>query len=405
MNKLFKKFLAAILMVAIVLCSAPISGLADIDLPNWFDFSIKSSAATETGTCGENLTWSFDTETGTLTISGTGDMDDYEIIYPDGGITSTINSPWSIYTEIIENIIIESGVTTIGNYAFEECKSLVNIAIPNSITSIGYRALHNCSLLENLIIPSSVNNIGDYALDGCYGLKSVDVDKSNKHYSSDEYGVLFNKNKTNLIKYPAGNARTNYVIPNSVDTVEWSSFMLSQNLENIVIGSNVKYIGAYAFYNCSNIKNLIIPNNVLKIGLSAFERCSRLESVVIGNGVQLIEQYAFMDCDMLSNIYYVGTEEEWKSIRITDRDVAPFTTATIHYNYKSEPDTPEKVKGDANGDGKVTAVDARAILQHAAGIKSISADELANLDMTGDGKVTALDGRWILQIAAGLKSL
>ena len=119
------------------------------------DFS--AFADVQTGKCGTNVTYSLDTSTGVLTISGTGDMTD---------------SPFS-HNSSIKSVIIESGVTSIGNYSFSACTSLTSITIPNSVTSIGDFAFSNCTSLTNITIPDSVTSIGNDAFYECESLTDV----------------------------------------------------------------------------------------------------------------------------------------------------------------------------------------------------------------------------------------
>ena len=110
--------------------------------------------ADESGTCGENLTWTYVDATQTLTISGRGAMDDY---------WNTNNIPWYSFSKYILKIIISKGVTNIGDFAFLECKSLTSVTIPNSVTSIGFGAFELCSGLTSITIPNSVTSIGNNA--------------------------------------------------------------------------------------------------------------------------------------------------------------------------------------------------------------------------------------------------
>ena len=119
-----------------------------------FLFSLSLSAETYSGTCGDNLTWTLDTESGILTISGTGAMTNY---------TSSDNVPWYSYRSSIKTVKIGSSVTGIGDFAFEYYTSLTSVTIPNSITSIGKWAFAECYSLTSVTIPNSVTSIGDDA--------------------------------------------------------------------------------------------------------------------------------------------------------------------------------------------------------------------------------------------------
>ena len=128
-------------------------------------FSITASAATYSGDCGDNLIWTYDDTTCTLTISGTGDMSDYKYN----------NRPWENYEDKIETVVISEGVTKIGNYAFYSCSKLANVTIPDSVTSIGNFVFYGCNSLADITISNSVTSIGNNVFQGCTGLKSVKI--------------------------------------------------------------------------------------------------------------------------------------------------------------------------------------------------------------------------------------
>ena len=134
------------------------------------------ASADANGTCGENLTWSYVEATKTLTISGNGGMSDHSSskykseTYNDIWYFAT---PWYSYRSNIQKVIIESGVTSIGNGAFHDCSGLNSVTIPNSVTRIGYNAFDGCSSLTSITIPNSMTTIGNGAFSGCTGLTSV----------------------------------------------------------------------------------------------------------------------------------------------------------------------------------------------------------------------------------------
>ena len=217
------------------------------------------NAETLTGKCGVNVTYSFDTSTGVLTISGTGDMADYSL---------DNDSPFCDNSNI-KSVIIENGVTSIGESAFNSCTSLTSVTIPDSVTSIGERAFSDCTSLVSVTIPNSVTSIGDGAFEDCNNLASITVNSNNNNYSSQD-GVLFNKNKTTLIQYPMGNTRTSYTIPNSVTSIGDFAFQYCTSLVSVTIPNSVTSIGGYAFYSCDNLTSVTIPNSVTSIGDHAF---------------------------------------------------------------------------------------------------------------------------------------
>ena len=281
------------------------------------------------GVCGENLTWTYETSTCTLTISGTGEMYNY---YEE---TDPLTPEWFGFADEIKAIVIDDGVTTIGDYAFLACYGITAVNIHAGITYIGEGAF-NC----------------------CDGLKTITVDSDNQYYSSDEYGVLFNKDKTTLIQYPGNCAQTSYTVPEGVTTIGNWAFSHAYNLDEVIIPDTVTTLGAYAFHCCVSLSNISIsngiavieestfcdcaslteitlPENLTSICEFAFLRCSRLKEITLGNKLTSIAVEAFNECGSLSDVYYSGSEAQWNAIEVdnyanTNDDIL---TATIHYNY------------------------------------------------------------------------
>ena len=216
---------------------------------------IIASAATS-GTCGSNLTWTLD-DNGTLTISGTGEMDNWDIY-------DTL-TPWYSNCDSIKNVIIENSVTSIGEDAFSGCRSLTSITIPNSVTSIGDSTFFYCSSLTSITIPNSVTSIGYGAFEGCISLTSI-------------------------------------TIPNSVTSIGDNAFLKCRSLASITIPNSVTSIGEDAFSGCRSLTSITIPNSVTSIGDNAFLECRSLASITIPKGVTSISPGAFRYCSSLENI-------------------------------------------------------------------------------------------------------
>ena len=253
----------------------------------------------ESGTCGANggnLTWTLND--GVLTISGTGAMADFG--YDD--------IPWYSKRKSIQSVVIETGVTSIGKYAFFYCSVLLSVTIPNSVTSIGIGAFWQCTSLTSMTIPNSVTSIEAAAFGGCTSLTSVNVNNEHPCYSSLD-GVLFNKEKTLLILYPGGK-QGEYTIPNSVTCIEDYAFDYCTGLTSVTIPNSVTSIGGCAFDNCTSLTSIEIPNSVTSIGASAFSDCKNLSSITIPNSVKNIGNYAFSGCTSLpiiDDIRYADT--------------------------------------------------------------------------------------------------
>lgn len=297
----------------------------------------KNNENIKTGKCGENVTYTFDKSTGTLTISGTGEMWDF---INEG--TPDINPfiPWQHYKDKIKKVVVEDGITEIGEKSFYFCHNLEEIIIPSSVVNIDYeafaysglkkavipngvktieaRAFFSCSLVK-VTIPKSVTSIGTENFESIWCLNFIEVDSLNDFYSNDKHGVLFNKDKTELIAYPMGKKENNYIIPESVININSQSFNNSYDLINVKLSNNVKKIDEYAFCG-SSITTITIPKSVT-----------------------YIEKGAFAWCDNLTDVYYMGTEVEWQEIKIGSAN-EDLTDATIHYNYtEKEPTFFEKI--------------------------------------------------------------
>lgn len=442
MGKMFKRALATVMVVLIMLTSAPLQGFVElewpeIDLPDFSEwFSSEVSAIKEipaSGKCGENLSYTFDSSTGELVISGTGYWTYYaagsspfynsevkKVIINEGVIeigpnifgrctllesVSIPNSVKCIDTNAffgcnaLESIIIPDGVECIyvgafsychnlkyvtfgknleilANNCFAGCENLENFSLPNNLKSIASGAFSGCEKITEVIIPDSVTYIG-YAFTSCNNLEHVYIGKNvekidgnvfreskklsfikvndeNEFYSNDYIGVLFDKSKTEVIAFPAGNANTVYSIPQSVIKIGSEAFSYSENLESITIPCSVKIIDKSAFFWCSSLKIVSIPDNVETIEEMTFFNCTNLKSVILGNGVITIYEEAFRSCknlervfigkklssiqwasfsycDKLTNVYYVGTKEDIDEINIKE-DNDYFNNAKKHFN-------------------------------------------------------------------------
>ncbi|MGN0606746.1 MAG: leucine-rich repeat protein [Oscillospiraceae bacterium] len=257
---------------------------------DFFTVNAAETVSDDSGSCGANCTYKFDSSTGTLTISGSGNM----YIYGYNNVN------WYNYKQNIKSVIIENGVTSIGDYAFYECTNLKKITISNSVNSIGICAFSKCSSLTEITIPDSVTSIKYTAFNYCNNLTNIIVNNNNNYTSID--GILFNKDKSSLIKYPAGKKNTDYIIPDSVTSIENNSFWECNSLTEIIIPDSVVSIGSNAFYSCSSLTEIIIPDSVTSIGHGTFGLCSSLTSITIPDSVTSIGDSAFYYCYNLTSI-------------------------------------------------------------------------------------------------------
>ncbi|MDR3706640.1 MAG: leucine-rich repeat domain-containing protein [Paludibacteraceae bacterium] len=238
-------------------------------------------------------------------------------------------------------------VTAIGYEAFDQCINLSSVNIPTSITSIGYYSFSYCTKLTSITIPASVTSFDDGVFEGCTGLTSINipvsvitlgkgdfwycsnltsitVDASNTNFVNVD-GVLFNKNKTTLICYPAGNTASTYSIPSTVLAIDSDAFGDCTNLTSITIPSSVISIGSNALYACRGLTSISIPSSVTYIGDNAFGYCIKLASISAypTKPVSLTSKYVFDNVDTTTCVLHVPsaslstyqTANVWKSFK------------------------------------------------------------------------------------------
>ena len=322
-----------------------------------------------TGKCGDNLTWTFNTQDSTLTINGSGVMTNY----------SSYGSIWDRFQNEIAHVVLPDGLTTIGDYAFYNCNVIDSIAIPNSVESIGNYAFYKCSKLtsvelgENIysvgtnafaycsslvsiILPESVTTIGNSAFNRCSALTTITIPSNVSSIENHTFAsclslssVNISSSVTNIGSGAFSNclSLTSIIIPHSVVSIgrkvfdccdALNSIIIEQNnsvydsrnncnaiietasdnllfgCKNTIIPDGIKTIEKEAFYSCTGLTSIIIPNTVINIGESAFQSCSNLTSITIGSSVTNIGNSAFWGCSSLSYTYYNGNIAQWCNI-------------------------------------------------------------------------------------------
>ena len=249
----------------------------------------------------DNLTWKL-YEDGTLNISGTGAMKDYN---------STDNLSPAYMNSSVKKVVIEEGVTNIGNWAFSECSSLTSITIPDSVTNIGAAAFDSCGSLTSITIPGSVTSIGTVAFYNCSGLTSITIPDSVTNIGAAAFdscgsltSIVIPNSVTSIESYAfsACSSLTSITIPDSVTSIGNNAFDSCSSLTSITIPDGVTSIESYAFYNCSGLTSITIPDSVTNIGAAAFDSCTSLTSITIPDSVTSIESYAFCNCSNLTSI-------------------------------------------------------------------------------------------------------
>lgn len=224
-------------------------------------------------------------------------------------------------TNSLWKTIISSGITEVGNSAYWKCKGLVYVTLPHSITKLGATAFSDCSSLMNVVlppslveigtncfydddfltevnIPASVEIIGDDAFNVCDSLTTITVDSNNQYYSAVD-NILFDKNKTTLIRCP-GAYSGSYTIPNTVTSISKRAFAGCDSLTSIVIPNTITRIREYTFTECTELSSITFSNTLTSIGSFAFYKCTNLNNIVLPSTITTLEQSAFNSCGISS---------------------------------------------------------------------------------------------------------
>ena len=308
MNRM-KKGVAILLLVCILLAAAA---------PCVFAETIVDS-----GQCTDTIRWTLDSE-GTLRIFGKGKMNNY------WWTDAETRGPWSL-NPAIRSVIIEDGITYIGSYSFNGCTNLTSISIPSSVTgfgewafsstgltsinipesvtSLGANAFCSCAALTSITIPKNVTFIMTGTFNGCTSLKAIWVDADNPVYSSDDVGVLFNKNQTDLIMCPPGFSGA-YTVPSGVINIGSSNIGMS----NDAYSDHGPYCTS-AFSECLGLTSVIIPESVREIRFPGFYDCTSLTSVCFKGNAPKVSSGVFNTSygGTGLTLYYIEGKRGWTS--------------------------------------------------------------------------------------------
>lgn len=368
MKKLMR-LLAAVLALTMLCEMLPLAAFAQSDIGQAVTAAVQGIEEENSlsGSCGENATWEFDYST--LTISGTGAMEDYSF-YDE--------APWYEYMYYINRVVIQKGITSIGKNAFWDCEYLTGVTIPEGVESIGDYAFSICKRLRRITIPDGVTHIGRGAFWSCVRLVDITLPESatsiGEGATSIGDGAFEDCDAIENIALPSGMtsiaARTfsgcralkNIVIPDGVTSIGERAFS-SCGLTDIMIPENVEYIGEGAFHGCEKLESIVIPDGITSIGDYTFCECSSLTDITLPESVESIGKHAFeksaitnitlsdkvtsigesafAQCNRLTDVYYGGSEEKWKEIDISFSN-GPLINATIHYNYSGTEEEPSK---------------------------------------------------------------
>ena len=254
------------------------------------------SAVSGSGKCGANLTWSY--SDGALTISGSGDMYDYQA--GDSHWTDGIYSYPNFY-----EVIIKDGVTSIGAAAFYNSKNLQSVKLPSSLKSIGNMAFSNCDKLNKVSISSL------------------------QAWLNIQFESSLNNPLTEAKKLYINNVlATDIEIPYGVSKINDYAFCNCESIQSITIPNSVTEIGNYAFYCCTGIDSVHIPNSITKIGERAFKDCTAITKVNINNINSWCKIYF---TDVQSNPLYYGKKLYINDVLATDIILSNVITSLNDY--------------------------------------------------------------------------
>lgn len=338
----------------------------------------ENSEAIAAGKCGDNLTWSLSSD-GTLTISGTGDMYDFGYNeYPcpwrkyendlstqitrvviENGVTSIGNRAFYQLTNLAD-VVIPEGITRIGNEAFSMCSSLPEVALPSSLSSLGTQTFAFCSALTGIDFPSAITEIPYGTLESCTSLQYADLPNNLSTISSRAFfectslaGIVFPDSlvKIGELAFSTCCSLRTIVIPSNVAEISNYTFAHCEKLTKIVLPDSVTAIGSHAFSGCASLEAVTLPSELTNLGNAAFSycplffvslpsslvsipseafaACHQLKSIYIPISISFIHQSAFADT-RLADVYYEGDELQWDSLVTTQH--FGFDEASIHYN-------------------------------------------------------------------------
>lgn len=304
MKKTLAATLAFILLFTLLFCSTPVSGI----------LAFAEEIVNPEFVIDEN---------GVLTkYNGTAD----EVVIP-GNVTRIAQYAFYLNSHI-KKITVPGNVKSIARNSISLLNSLQYIIFEEGVETIEAMAISSCHNLLDISVSSSIIFIGEDNLSSCDRLLNIEVSLYNLNYSSLD-GVLFNKDKTSLLRFPQAKSATLYSVPQSVVNIEKASFSGCTQIEKIILGENVlsigdsafghasiqeielnerlKTIGSHAFSNCKSLQNIIIPSCVESIEQYTFSECSKLQSVTIRGQIPQLHEYTFNKCTSLREVYLPST--------------------------------------------------------------------------------------------------
>lgn len=262
--------------------------------------SMNVHAEVVNGTCGENITWTFNDETQELVLSGSGPMADSEYG----------KAPWKDYQDVMKRVVVGNGITSIGNNAFYEYETVEQIVLPEGLTRIGEHAFAFAGI-TSVDLPESLKRIEDNAFMYCDDLVDMELPEGIEYLGRQAFGGCKNWENGDI---PSGVKEfgaavfqscaklESVIIPEGITSVPSNMFFGCQELRNVQIPNSVTLIEEMAFQGCYSLQNLVIPNSVTEIERAAFGECKRLVEVTIPNGVTNLPSRVLSGCSALKKV-------------------------------------------------------------------------------------------------------
>lgn len=288
-------------------------------------FPVFADAAVYGGDFWEGLSWHFDTETATLTISGNGPM-------PDFGYSvdaDMVEPPWHPYQQDVERLVIEPGITYIGTYSFDNSSKLVELSIPDTVTKIGVTSFSACKSLETVVIPGSVREVGNNAFRSC-PVRSLTLNSGLEVIGN----YAFNQCRISELALPdtvtaigqgafGSNQLESLTLPDSLRSLNYFAFGHNPELTEVTIPKNVEFINERgAFPSCVNLKRILVDDenqNFSSDGVCMFNKdktklleapCGIAGEYVVPDGVEVINTCSFSYCEQLRQVKLPETVTE-----------------------------------------------------------------------------------------------
>lgn len=286
-----------------------------------------SPVAEASGSCGDDLSWSFDPSQGILKITGSGSMYDYS--------SYSNPSPWWDNRAEILSIEIGEGVTTLGEHAFFECTELQNVTLPDTLTIVGSSAFAHCSALTTLSLPEAISSIHSAAFYQCTSLSNISIPDKALPIGLEAFtGTAYKADPANYIdgllylgKHLIGakGVTGECKVREGTLTIAAGAFSGGiQGATTVIIPDSVIHLGESAFNGCFDLTKVILSNGLTQLLRGTFMYCVSLKYIFIPESIEKIHTQAFTYCNALTDLYFYGDAPE-----IEERNFS--TEPTLHY--------------------------------------------------------------------------